>query len=86
VKGERNEKLEEDLLNDLTANLYKINHHGSRADAIVKGMLQHSRAGSGKKELTDINALADEYLRLCYHGLRASSALPCEIFVRNIFV
>ena len=49
----------------------KINHHGKRADAIVKGMLQHSRTSSGQKELTDINALADEYLRLAYHGLRA---------------
>ena len=49
----------------------KISHHGKRADAIVKGMLQHSRAGSGQKEPADINALADEYLRLAYHGLRA---------------
>ncbi len=56
---------------DLKENLTKINHHGKRAGDIVKGMLQHSRAGSGKKELTDINALADEYLRLAYHGLRA---------------
>ncbi|MEO6405043.1 MAG: ATP-binding protein [Ferruginibacter sp.] len=52
-------------------NLEKINHHGKRADAIVKGMLQHSRSSSGIKEPTDINALADEYLRLSYHGLRA---------------
>ena len=49
----------------------KIIFHGKRADAIVKGMLQHSRASSGTKEPTDINALADEYLRLAYHGLRA---------------
>ncbi len=49
----------------------KITHHGKRADAIVKGMLQHSRNSSGLKEPTDINALADEYLRLAYHGLRA---------------
>jgi len=49
----------------------KINHHGKRADAIVKSMLQHSRVSTGKKEPTDINALADEYLRLAYHGLRA---------------
>src|SRR6185369_377477 len=49
----------------------KINHHGKRADAIVKNMLQHSRTSSGKKEPTDINALAEEYLRLSYHGLRA---------------
>jgi signal transduction histidine kinase len=49
----------------------KINHHGKRADAIVKGMLHHSRTSDGQKELTDINALTDEYLRLAYHGLRA---------------
>ncbi len=71
VNSERNEKLEDDLLNDISQNLEKINHHGKRADAIVKGMLQHSRSSSGVKEPTDINALADEYLRLAYHGLRA---------------
>jgi two-component system NtrC family sensor kinase len=49
----------------------KINHHGKRADSIVKGMLQHSRSSSGQKELTDINKLADEYSRLAYHGFRA---------------
>jgi signal transduction histidine kinase len=59
------------IANDVIDNEQKINHHGKRADSIVKGMLQHSRAGTGKKELTDINALADEYLRLSYHGLRA---------------
>ncbi len=52
-------------------NEQKINHHGKRADAIVKGMLQHSRRSSGQKEPTDLNALADEYFRLAYHGLRA---------------
>ncbi len=56
---------------DLKQNLVKINHHGKRAGDIVKGMLQHSRTSSGQKEPTDINALADEYLRLAYHGLRA---------------
>ena len=56
---------------DVKQNLEKINHHGKRADAIVKGMLQHSRSSSGVKEPTDINALCDEYLRLSYHGLRA---------------
>jgi signal transduction histidine kinase len=60
-----------EIADDLEENLEKINHHGKRADAIVKGMLQHSRASSGQKEITDINALADEYLRLAYHGLRA---------------
>ncbi len=71
VKDERNEHLEDEILNDLSQNLKKIIHHGKRADAIVKGMLQHSRVSAGQKELTDINALADEYLRLSYHGLRA---------------
>ncbi|MEJ7821304.1 MAG: ATP-binding protein, partial [Chitinophagaceae bacterium] len=73
VKTDRDEKIEEELLNDIVQNLEKINHHGKRADAIVKGMLQHSRTSSGKKEPTDINALADEYLRLSYHGLRAKN-------------
>ncbi|HMU45222.1 MAG TPA: ATP-binding protein [Chitinophagaceae bacterium] len=59
------------IADDIEANEEKINHHGKRADAIVKGMLQHSRSSNGQKELTDINALADEYLRLSYHGLRA---------------
>ena len=59
------------IAKDIKENEQKINHHGKRADAIVKGMLQHSRSSSGKKEPTDINALCDEYLRLSYHGLRA---------------
>jgi signal transduction histidine kinase len=59
------------IADDLKLNLEKINHHGKRADAIVKGMLQHSQASSATKEPTDINKLADEYLRLSYHGLRA---------------
>ncbi|HEV7424640.1 MAG TPA: histidine kinase dimerization/phospho-acceptor domain-containing protein, partial [Candidatus Paceibacterota bacterium] len=59
------------LATDVKNNEEKISHHGKRADDIVKGMLQHSRKSSGQKELTDINALADEYLRLAYHGLRA---------------
>jgi len=59
------------IANDIKQNLEKINHHGKRADAIVKGMLQHSRSSSATKEPTDINKLADEYLRLAYHGLRA---------------
>ncbi len=59
------------IADDLVQNLEKINHHGKRADAIVKGMLQHSRSSSAVKEPTDINVLADEYLRLAYHGLRA---------------
>src|SRR4030095_12335717 len=59
------------LAKDVIDNEEKINHHGKRADAIVKGMLQHSRSSSGVKEPSDINVLADEYLRLAYHGLRA---------------
>jgi len=66
-----NWKLATGIAEDVKQNLEKILHHGKRADAIVKGMLQHSRTSSGQKELTDLNALADEYLRLAYHGLRA---------------
>jgi two-component system, NtrC family, sensor kinase len=66
----KNENVTE-LLNDIFANNEKITLHGKRADSIVKGMLQHSRKSTGEKELADINALADEYLKLAYHGLRA---------------
>jgi len=59
------------IAKDLIENEEKINHHGKRADTVVKGMLQHSRSGGGIKEPTDINELANEYLRLAYHGLRA---------------
>jgi len=59
------------IADDIKQNLEKINHHGRRADGIVKGMLQHSKTSSGQKEPVDINKLADEYLRLSYHGLRA---------------
>jgi signal transduction histidine kinase len=82
VNNELIEELENELKNnntneailiakDIKENEQKINHHGKRADAIVKSMLQHSRASTGTKESTDINALCDEYLRLSYHGLRA---------------
>ena len=70
-KAERDEQTESEIIQDVIANSEKINHHGKRADAIVKGMLQHSRTTSSTKEPTDINKLADEYLRLAYHGLRA---------------
>ena len=70
-KAERDWQLEIALINDLMDNQRKIKHHGKRADSIVKGMLEHSRAGAGEKQATDLNALADEYLRLSYHGLRA---------------
>ncbi|MGB5369293.1 MAG: ATP-binding protein [Flavobacteriaceae bacterium] len=68
-KGDKDEAFA--IADDIKQNLAKIHHHGQRADAIVKGMLQHSRSSSGVKEPTDINALCDEYLRLAYHGLRA---------------
>ncbi|HQV55685.1 MAG TPA: ATP-binding protein, partial [Chitinophagaceae bacterium] len=68
-KGNQEDAME--IMNDVIQNLEKINHHGKRADGIVKGMLQHSRSSSSTKESTDINALCDEYLRLSYHGLRA---------------
>ena len=58
------------ILSDIKANEEKINHHGKRADAIVKGMLQHSKTSTGQKEPTNINKLADEYLRISYHGFR----------------
>ncbi|AXE21717.1 two-component sensor histidine kinase [Runella rosea] len=70
-EGPKDDELETELLGDIEQNLQKINHHGKRASSIVKGMLEHSRTGSGKKEPIDINTLADEYLRLAYHGLRA---------------
>jgi signal transduction histidine kinase len=60
-----------DIVDLITQNQEKINHHGKRADAIVKSMLLHSRSNIGVKEPTDINAIADEYLRLAYHGVRA---------------
>ena len=66
-----NVQLAHEIADNIKENESKINHHGKRADAIVKGMLQHSRSSSGIKEPTDINALADEYVRLAYHGLRA---------------
>jgi signal transduction histidine kinase len=82
VSGELVEELEAELdagevgeakllMEDLKQNLQKIHHHGRRADAIVKNMLQHSRASAGEKQLTNLNELAGEYLHLAYHGLRA---------------
>ena len=66
--------LVKELVKDISQNQEKINHHGKRASAIVKGMLEHSRTSTGIKEPTDLNALADEYLRLAYHGLRAKDS------------
>lgn len=68
-KGDTEEAIA--IATDIKQNLEKIIHHGKRADGIVKGMLQHSRSAGDVKEPTDVNKLADEYLRLSYHGLRA---------------
>jgi signal transduction histidine kinase len=70
-EGVRNTELEDETISDIDQNLEKIYFHGKRADAIVKGMLQHSRKSTGQKELVDINAMCEECLRLSYHGLRA---------------
>nr|WP_317165870.1 ATP-binding protein [Spirosoma arboris] len=73
------------IANDLTQNLQKIHHHGGRASSIVKGMLEHSRTDSGEKQLTNLNALADEYLKIAYHGFKAknktgsSDRFNCEL-------
>jgi len=69
---------------DVIQNLEKINHHGKRADGIVKGMLEHSRSRSGAKESTNINSLADEYLRLAYHGLRAKDKAFNALLTTNL--
>jgi len=69
--GKGNQDEVKSIAADIKDNSEKISHHGKRADAIVKSMLQHTRSGSREKESTDINALCDEYLRLAYHGLRA---------------
>jgi len=77
------------LATHIIQNQKKINSHGRRADSIVKAMLQHSRTSSGQKELVDINALAGEYLRLVYHGLRAKdkgfNAVPIAIGIKTDF-
>jgi two-component system, NtrC family, sensor kinase len=71
VVSEKDRAYINEILGDLSSNQAKINHHGKRASSIVKGMLEHSRSSNGIKELCDINKLADEYLRLSYHGLKA---------------
>ncbi|MGK7370202.1 MAG: sensor histidine kinase [Candidatus Halalkalibacterium sp. M3_1C_030] len=70
VRSDKSEILE--LLDDIKMNLLKIHEHGSRADSIVKSMLQHSKGGSGTKEPTELNRLIEEYLNLSFHGMRAS--------------
>ncbi len=82
-KAQRDEQLEIELINDLIENEQKINHHGKRADSIVKGMLEHSRSRSGEREPTDLNAMADEFIRLSYHGLRSKdNSFNVEIATR----
>jgi signal transduction histidine kinase len=72
------EKME--ILDDVEKNLEKINHHGKRADSIVKNMLEHSRTGSGEKQSTDINQLSREYVSLAYQGMRANNPdFNCEL-------
>jgi len=78
-----------EIASNIKDNSEKITNHGKRADAIVKGMLQHSRTSAGQKEPTDINALCDEYLRLAYHGLRAKdksfNKIPIVIGIKTDF-
>ncbi len=78
-----------EIADDIQQNLEKVTHHGKRADAIVKGMLEHSRQSSGQKQLTDVNALADEYLKLAYHGMRAKdkefNAIPVAVGMKTDF-
>ena len=73
-----------EVVKDISENEKKITHHGKRADGIVKSMLQHSRTKTGEKGPTDINKLADEYLRLAYHGLRAKDKLFNAGFETNL--
>jgi len=78
AKGDNEEA--NSIADDLHQNLQKITHHGQRASSIVKGMLEHSRASTGERQPTDLNALADEYLRLAYHGIRAKNqSFTCEL-------
>ncbi|GAB2605967.1 tetratricopeptide repeat-containing sensor histidine kinase [Spirosoma areae] len=80
IKPKRDPELIGELLDDLSQNLVKITHHGGRASAIVKGMLEHSRTTTGERQPTDLNVLADEYLRLAYQGLRAKDKTStCEL-------
>ena len=80
AKPDRDTELIQELLNDLSGNLQKINHHGGRASNIVKGMLEHSRTESGEKRPTNLNTLAEEYVKIAYHGLRAKDKnFNCEL-------
>jgi signal transduction histidine kinase len=82
AKGNIEDVLE--LADDIRENQQKISWHGKRADAIVKGMLEHARKSNGVKQTTDINALADEYLRLSYHGLRAKDKAFNALLTENL--
>ena len=80
LKPEHDTELEAELLSDLKQNLQKITHHGGRASAIVRAMLDHSRSSTGTKQPTNLNTLVDEYLRISYHALRAKDKnFQCEI-------
>ncbi|GAA4471026.1 hypothetical protein GCM10023189_60790 [Nibrella saemangeumensis] len=69
-----------DIADDLSLNMARINHHGKRADGIVKGMLEHSRTSTGEKQPTNLNALAEEYLRLAYQGqLAKDDTFTCKL-------
>ncbi|MVM31151.1 hypothetical protein GO755_14005 [Spirosoma sp. HMF4905] len=80
AKSDRDVELIQDLLTHLNSNLQKIHHHGGRASSIVKSMLEHSRTESGEKRPTDLAALADEYLKIAFHGMRAKDkSFNCEL-------
>ncbi|ARK12699.1 HAMP domain-containing sensor histidine kinase [Fibrella sp. ES10-3-2-2] len=80
LRTDRDPDLEAELLDDLKQNLQKINHHGGRASAIVKGMLEHSNVGTGSSQPADINALVDEYLHLAYEGQKLrNNSFACQI-------
>jgi signal transduction histidine kinase len=74
----------EELADTLKGNFDKVVHHGRRADAIVKNMLQHSREGSGEHRVIDINVLVEESLNLAWHGARAETR-GFEIKLRHSF-
>jgi len=80
---QRDDAVQDDIIHNLGENEERIVLHGRRADAIVKGMLQHSRIGGGQKDPTDINSLVDEYLRLSYHGMRAKDKTFNATFETN---
>jgi signal transduction histidine kinase len=74
IKESKSDEERNEVLRELEVNLEKIHHHGKRADSIVKNMLEHSRKGSGEKQLIDVNALSIEYFNLAFHGMRANNA------------